>query len=256
MAHKAGHDVNYIALSGILDAIGQAGLAPQIPLNVVGDYAGGSHYLVMGVLAALLHVERTGEGQVIDAAIVDGVSNLMATMTSLEQVGKWGPERGTNILDSGAPYYAVYETADHRWMALGAMEPKFWTEFQSLIGMELPDRDDPRNWVAIHDALSQMFGSRRQSEWCRLFEAADCCITPVLSAREAREHPHLRARNVYSEIGGITQPAPAPRFSKTPTEAGSIPVPLGNDTVAVLQTAGIHGTESLLKDGVIYQHPA
>lgn len=217
LAQTAGHDVNYIALAGALDPIGPPE-RPAIPLNIVGDFAGGSLYLVTGVLAALTHARATGEGQVVDAAIVDGVAHLMAMAVSMQQAGTWDGARGTFVVGGGVPFYDVYETADGRWMSVGALEDQFWSTMADLLGTELPDRTDPDNWPALREALRAVFATRTQAEWSAVFDGSDACVVPVRPLADAYCDPHLIARGTYVERGGSMQPAPAPRFSATPAE--------------------------------------
>ncbi len=254
LAHTAGHDINYISIAGGLEPIGRVGGPPQFPLNLLGDFAGGSMYLVTGVLAALLHARSTGVGQVVDAAIVDGVAHLMTMITGMQQLGAWNGPRGTNILDSGAPFYDVYPTSDERWMSVGGLEPQFWAAMENILKElgypELPDRNDPSTWDELRRQLALIFQSRSQSEWAEIFSDTDACVAPVLPLDEAGEHPHLRARGVYQEHEGLYQAAPAPRFSGTPTELGIPPRPLGADTRDVLTRWGVNDVDSLITDGI------
>ncbi|WP_432837496.1 CaiB/BaiF CoA transferase family protein [Dactylosporangium sp. CA-092794] len=219
-AHTAGHDIAYLAPTGALHAIGPAGGAPQIPLNVVGDLGGGATYLVMGVLAALLEARRTGRGQVVDAAIVDGAAHLLGIVHSLLADGRWRDERGANLLDGGAPFYAVYETADARHMAVGAIEPQFFAELVRVLGIDAGPADqlDEARWPALRERLAAAFATRTQAEWTAAFDGTDACVAPVLSLREAATHPHLAARRSLVEVEGVLQAMPAPRFSRHPQE--------------------------------------
>ncbi|MCI4661319.1 MAG: CoA transferase [Neomegalonema sp.] len=223
LAHAAGHDITYIALSGALHAIGRAGEAPVVPLNLVGDFGGGAMMLAFGMLAGLLHAQRTGEGQIVDAAMTDGAALLMAMMYTLHGQGLWEDARGANILDGGVPYYDTYETADGRHIALGPIEPGFFAQFLTLVGLagdpDFDAQNDRALWPRQRDRLRALFLSRTQAEWDALLLGTDACYAPVLSLREAPQHPHNRARATFVESGGITQPAPAPRFSACPPRA-------------------------------------
>ncbi|MFD0318632.1 CaiB/BaiF CoA transferase family protein [Streptomyces flavalbus] len=219
LATAAGHDIGYIATTGALSMIGTADGRPVFPVNLLGDYAGGSLYLTTGVLAALLTARATGRGQVVDAAIVDGTAHLTAMFWGMLAEGTWRDARGHNLLDGGCPYYAVYETADGGWMAVGALEPRFYAEFVDLLGLDaahLPDRADPRDWPELRALFTARFKTATRAEWTARFEGTDACVAPVLSLREASAHGHLTERGTYTEAYGVTQPAPAPRFSDTP----------------------------------------
>ncbi|MFI5571547.1 CaiB/BaiF CoA transferase family protein [Streptomyces sp. NPDC051740] len=219
LSSLAGHDIGYIATAGALSMIGTPDGPPAVPVNLLGDYAGGSLYLTTGVLAALLTARATGRGQVVDAAIVDGTAHLTAMFWGMLAEGTWQDARGHNLLDGGCPHYGVYETADGGWMAVGALEPQFYTVFVSLLGLDgedLPDRADPRNWPELRAVFTARFRTATRAEWTALFEGTDACVAPVLSLHEAAGHRHLTGRGTYTEAYGITQPAPAPRFSDTP----------------------------------------
>ncbi|MFF8352415.1 CaiB/BaiF CoA transferase family protein [Streptomyces chartreusis] len=235
LAERAGHDIAYIAVTGTLGMIGNPDEPPAVPANLVGDYAGGSLYLVVGVLAALHHARATGAGQVVDAAIVDGTSHLSAMIHGMLAAGGWQDRRGANLLDGGCPYYGTYETADGRYMAVGALEPQFYDEFLHLLGVEdlASARKDFSRWGELRDAVAARFKSRTRDEWTAVFEGSDACVAPVLSLREAPQHPHLAARGTFTDHGGITQPAPAPRFSATPTAVRTGPAQPGADTADV-----------------------
>lgn len=218
LARRAGHDINYISLTGALHAIGRAGQRPVPPLNLVGDFGGGSMFLVTGILAALWERDRSGAGQVVDAAMVDGASVLTQMMWSLRGIGGWSDERGSNMLDGAAPYYDTYECADGRFVAVGALEPGFYAQLLDGLGLadaDLPDRDDPENWPALRERFSAAFASRTRDEWARVFADTDACVTPVLAFGEASAHSHLAARGTVIERDGVEQAAPAPRFSRT-----------------------------------------
>jgi len=255
LAQRAGHDIDYIAVSGSLHGLGRAGGPPQFPQNLLGDFAGCSAYLVIGVLAALLEARTSGQGQVVDAAIVDGTAHLNAMLAGLIAGGAWREERGRNLLDSGAPFYDVYETADGRHMAVGAIEPPFYTELLEGLGLveAAPDRSDPGNWPALREALAARFRERTQQEWTRVFEGTDACVSPVLALTEAARHPHLAARHTYLEQDELVQPAPAPRFSRTPAALGSPPSLPGQHSREALQAWGVEDVDRLVNDGVVTQ---
>jgi len=242
LAQRAGHDIGYIALTGALGITGPAEGPPYAPANLLGDYAGGSLYLVIGVLAALQHARAEGgAGQVVDAAIVDGTSHLSAMIHGMLAAGAWQDKRGTNLLDGGAPFYGTYETADGGFMAVGALEPQFYREFVRLLGIEdqAPDREDPHAWGELRAAVATRFTARTRDEWSEVFQDSDACVSPVLSLREAPRHPHLAARGTFVEHGGITQPAPAPRFSATPTCIVRAPALPGADGAEVARDWGL-----------------
>ncbi|MFC9529207.1 CaiB/BaiF CoA transferase family protein [Streptomyces sp. NPDC056975] len=235
LAQRAGHDIAYIALTGTLGMIGKPDEPPTVPANLVGDFAGGSLYLVVGILAALHHARDTGAGQVVDAAIVDGASHLAAMIHGMLAAGGWQDRRGSNLLDGGCPFYGTYETSDGQYMAVGALEQQFYDEFIALLGIDgtAPARKDLARWGELRDAVAARFKSRSREEWTAVFEGSDACVAPVLSLREAPGHPHLAARGTFTDHGGITQPAPAPRFSATPTAVRSGPAQPGADTAGV-----------------------
>ncbi|MEU0786218.1 CaiB/BaiF CoA-transferase family protein [Streptomyces sp. NPDC006173] len=235
LAHRAGHDVAYIALTGTLGMIGRPGEAPAVPANLLGDYAGGSLYLVVGVLAALHSARESGEGQVVDAAIVDGTAHLSAMIHGMMAAGGWQDRRGANLLDGGCPYYGTYETADGGYMAVGPLEGQFYDTFVDLLGVpELrPARKDLARWPELRETVAARFKTRTRDEWTAVFDGSDACVAPVLSLREAPTHPHLAARGTFVDHGGITQPAPAPRFSTTPTSVRGGPALPGADTADV-----------------------
>jgi alpha-methylacyl-CoA racemase len=234
LAASAGHDVNYVALTGALHAIGRAGGPPQVPLNLLGDFGGGALYLVVGVLAAL----RSGRGQVVDAAIVDGAAHLTTMAYGMLAAGTWRDSRGENLLDSGAPFYDVYATADGRYVAVGALEPKFYAELLRLLGLDgdpdLPDRLDVARWPELRRRFAEAFARRTRDEWTEIFEGTDACVAPVLSLAEAPEHPHLAARGTFTRADGVVQPAAAPRFSATPAAPGGPPPAPGEHTAEIL----------------------
>ena len=224
LAPRAGHDINYIALSGILNAIGRHGQSPVPPLNLIGDFGGGGMLLGFGVVCALLEAQRSGRGQVIDAAMVDGAALLAAMFAGFLAAGGWSEARGANILDGGAPWYDVYETADAKYVAIGAIEDKFFAELcQRLQLGDLPPQHDRARWPQMRRRLAETFKRKTRDQWCRVFEGSDACFAPVLSWSEARAHEHSRARAAYAELAKVAQPAPAPRFSRTRPELGRAP---------------------------------
>ncbi|MCG8965550.1 MULTISPECIES: CaiB/BaiF CoA transferase family protein [Streptomyces] len=244
LAQRAGHDIGYIALTGTLGMIGAPDGPPAVPANLLGDYAGGSLYLVVGILAALQHARATGAGQVVDAAIVDGAAHLSAMIHGMLGAGAWQDRRGSNLFDGGAPFYGTYETADGQYMAVGALEPRFYAEFMERLGIpdEAPAREDMARWGELREAIAARFKARTRDEWTALFTDSDACVAPVLSLREAPHHPHLAARGTFTDHGGITQPAPAPRFSATPTAVRTGPARPGADAEAVARDWGLPRT--------------
>ncbi|HEY6279095.1 MAG TPA: CaiB/BaiF CoA-transferase family protein [Streptosporangiaceae bacterium] len=241
LAGTAGHDIDYIAVAGSLDPIGRAGERPVPPLNLVGDFGGGGMLLAVGVLAALLERERSGLGQVVDAAMVDGSALLASFLYGLRAAGAWQDERGTNLLDGGAPFYDTYRTADGRHMAVGALEPKFYAELLARLGLDpagLPDQYDRSGWPQLRARLAEAFAGRTQAEWVAVFGGSDACVAPVVSPADAPAHPHNAARGTFVDVGGLLQPAPAPRFSRTPAGPPVPPVPPGASTTEVLAGLG------------------
>ena len=242
LAPAAGHDIDYIAIAGTLHPIGRAGERPVPPLNLVGDFGGGGMLLAVGVLAALLERERSGRGQVVDAAMVDGSALLAAFIHGLHAAGVWRDERGVNLLDTGAPFYDTYETSDGRHMAVGALEARFYTELLTGLGLaeeELPGQHDVAGWPVLRTRFTEVFASRTQAEWEAVFAGTDACVSPVLSLAEAPGHPHNVARGTFTSVGGHMQPAPAPRFSRTPAGPPQPAVRAGADTDAVLAGLGL-----------------
>ncbi|WP_415943098.1 CaiB/BaiF CoA transferase family protein [Streptomyces sp. 067-1] len=235
LSQRAGHDIGYIALTGTLGMIGAPGEPPAVPANLLGDYAGGSLYLVVGILAALHHARASGTGQVVDAAIVDGTAHLSAMIHGMLAAGSWQDRRGANLLDGGCPFYGTYETADGRHMAVGALEPRFYAEFMRLLGLPdlAPARDDMSCWPELRAAVAARFKTRTRDEWTAVFTDSDACTAPVLSLREAPHHPHLAARSTFTDHDGLTQPAPAPRFSATPTDVRTGPALPGDGAESV-----------------------
>lgn len=257
-ASQSGHDLNYIALTGALHAIGEAGGPPQIPLNLVGDFGGGGAYLVIGVLAALLEARLGGRGQVVDAAIVDGTAHLLAGTHAMFATGTWQDERGVNLLDGGAPFYRVYETKDGRHMSVGAIEPKFYAELLDKLGLpeDPATQHDRAGWPALRERIAGAFARRTLAEWTAVFEGSDACVAPVLSLAEAKDDPHLAARGTVVEREGRLQPAPAPRFSRTVNPLGTPPPSPGQDTRQVLTGWGISDVDGLLERGAAVQQSA
>jgi alpha-methylacyl-CoA racemase len=247
LAQAAGHDINYIALAGALAHFGRAGQKPTPPLNMVGDFGGGGIFLAMGLLAALLERQRSGRGQVVDAAMIDGAAVLMTMIWGLYQTGSFNLQPGSNLLDSGAHFYEVYETSDGRYISLGSIEPQFYAELLELLGLEpqsLPAQMDASHWPELKGRFEALFRTRTRDEWCRILEGTDVCFAPVLTLPEAAAHPHARARRAFVEVDGKEQPAPAPRFSRTPLAAPTAPARVGQHTDAALRDWGL-GAELL-----------
>ena len=229
LAMAAGHDVNYIAITGVLNAIGRHRQAPAVPINIIGDMAGGSMYLALGILAAVIEARTSGKGQVVDAAIVDGAASLATSLFVMRAAGMLSNERGTNVLDSGAHFYDVYECADGKYISVGAVEKKFYDQLLEGLGinpLDIGPHMDQENWAKGHSILSKKFRTRTRSEWCELLKRFDACVAPVMSWDEAANHPHLKARATLVDIDGVIQPAPAPRFSRTIPELPVPPAPL------------------------------
>ena len=255
LAHSAGHDMNYISIAGVLHGLGQDKGRPHFPSNLVGDFGGGSAYLVIGVLAALLEARVSGRGQVVDAAIVDGAAHLNMMWAAL-LAGGWAQEqRAANLLDGGIPYYALYETADGEHMSVGALEPQFYAQMISLMGIEdeVPDRNDFSRLGELEQVLTDTFKQRTQAEWAAVFDGTDACVAPVLPLTRAARHPHMRARRVYVERDGLLQPSPAPRFSRTGASLTTGPSKPGGDTRSVLEAWGVTGVAGLLESAAAVQ---
>jgi alpha-methylacyl-CoA racemase len=255
LAQAAGHDLNYIALTGALHAIGAGDGKPAVPLNLVGDYGGGALYLAFGLMAALFERQRSGRGQVVDAAMVDGASSLLGLFHGLAACGQWDPQhRAANLLDGGAPFYDTYEAADGRHVSLGPLEPKFFAELARRIGLDtryVARQYDRRLWPEMREAIAALVRSKTRDEWTALLEGSDACFAPVLTLAEAPAHAHARAREAFVDVAGVRQPAPAPRFSRSaPTAPTAAPVP-GAHTREVLAEAGYTALEigTLLADG-------
>jgi len=243
LAPRAGHDINYIALAGVLQAFGRKGEAPVPPLNLVGDFGGGGMLLALGVACALVEARSSGRGQVIDAAMVDGAALLAAMFSGFLAGGQWSEARGTNILDTGAPWYDVYQTADGKYVAIGAIEDKFFAELSARLKLlDLPPQHDRSRWPEMRTRFADTFSSKTREEWCRIFEGSDACFAPVLGWAEAREHPHSRARGAYTSVANVEQPAPAPRFSRTGTAVPNPPPERGQGGRQALVDWGFDGT--------------
>ncbi|TDC96325.1 CoA transferase [Saccharopolyspora aridisoli] len=255
LAHTSGHDVGYVSLTGMLHLIGRRDGPPQVPANLLGDFGGGAMYLAVGVLAALLEARVSGRGQVVDAAIVDGTAHLGTMLWGFFGTGGWSTERGTNLLDTGAPYYDVYETSDGGHMSVGALEPKFYAELLDKLELtgKVPDRDDATKWQKLREIFAETFKQRTRQEWTEVFDGSDACVAPVLSMAEAEQHPHMAARETLVRRDGRVQPAPAPRFSRTPNPApGAIAAP-GAHTEEVLRDWGL--PQDLLDSGAMHSAP-
>lgn len=243
LANAAGHDLNYIALSGALHAMGRKGAPPSPPLNLVGDYGGGALYLALGVCAALIERQRSGKGQVVDAAITDGTASLMGVMYGLRASGIWSDERDSNLLDGGAPFYDVYETADGTFVTIGSLEPQFYALLLDKLGL----KDDPlfaaqmdrSQWPTMSEKIATVIKTKTREEWTTLLEGTDACFAPVLTMAEAPSHPHNVAREAFTQVAGVVQPAPAPRFSRTPGAIQGPAAAPGADTEKVLADWGV-----------------
>jgi alpha-methylacyl-CoA racemase len=256
LSETAGHDITYLAITGALHAIGEKGRPPVPPLNLVADYGGGAMMLVTGVLAALLERGRSGRGQVIDAAMVDGVPALMGLIHSMRAIGLWTKERGENLLDGGAPFYRCYTARDGKFLAVGALEPQFFAILVAKTGIGedwLPAQMDKRRWPEMTAALEQAFLGKNRDEWAAVFEQTDGCVAPVLDFEEAASHPHNRARGIYRVDGELVQAAPAPRFSRSMTSIPSSANASGADWSLVLSDAGFerHEIEALRSSGTV-----
>jgi len=254
MAQAAGHDINYIALAGALEPIGRMGQNPVPPLNLVGDFGGGGMFLAFGIASALVERASSGQGQVVDAAMVDGASTLMGFFHGMKAMGAHGPGgRGTNILDTGAHFYDTYETSDGKYISLGSIEPQFYAELLEKLGLsddDLPQQMDKSGWPLLKARFETLFKTQTRDQWCAQMEGTDICFAPVLSMDEAPNHPHIKHRKTFVEFHGLTQPAPSPRFSRTPAELDLPPAHAGQHTDAVLASFGFSGDEiAKLKDG-------
>ena len=256
LAKAAGHDINYIAVAGALQPIGRAGEPPVPPLNLVGDFGGGGLLLALGVLAALHERTASGAGQVVDAAMVDGASLLLTMLHDQRHIGMWSDQRADNYIDTAAPYYDAYETADGHYLAVGAIEPQFWSELLRLLEIDpadLPDQEDRTQWPAMKRRFKEIFGGRTRDQWCELFDGTDACVTPVLAPREVAGYPHMVQRNAMITVGDRVLPAPAPRFSRSHPADPTPPPRPGQHTVDVLAAAGFTDAEiaALLASGTV-----
>ncbi|HZQ75843.1 MAG TPA: CaiB/BaiF CoA-transferase family protein [Acidimicrobiia bacterium] len=241
-ASMAGHDINYIALAGALAHFGRPGQPPVPPINMVGDFGGGGMLMAFGVVCALLEAKSSGQGQVVDAAMVDGSATLMAMIHGMHAMGFWDVERGRNIIDGGAHFYDAYETADGQYVSIGSIEPQFYAELLRITGLEsedLPAQMDRSQWPALKERVAALFKEKTRAEWCELMEGTDVCFAPVLTLEEAPRHPHNVARQTFVEVAGVTQPAPAPRFSRTPGEISRPPSAPAADTDEALADWGL-----------------
>ena len=255
-SRTAGHDMNYIAITGTLHGLGQVKEKPQFPSNLVGDFGGGSTYLVIGILAALLEARVSGQGQVVDAAIVDGTAHLNTMLAAFLAAGTFKEERASNLLDGGAPYYAVYETADGEHMSVGSLEPQFFAQLVELLGIadKVPGQFELDRFDEMRDLIAARFKEKSRDEWCAIFDGTDACVAPILRFSEAVDHPHMKAREVLVEKEGIVQPQPAPRFSRTVAELGMPPAPrAGAHTRAALAAWGIADVDGLIDRGIAVQ---
>src|ERR1700722_5584377 len=246
LALTAGHDIDYIAISGALSPIGRAGEAPVPPINFLGDFGGGGMLMAMGILAALVERATSGQGQVVDAAMVDGSALITSFLYGMRATGAWQDQRGSNLLDTGAPFYDTYATADGGYVAVGALEPQFYAALLAglgLTGADLPAQHDRSGWPVLLERFTTAFASRSRDEWAAVFAGTDACVSPVLSMAEAPLHPHATARNAFVEVGGVVQPAPAPRFGRTAAGLPAAPPRPGADTDAVLAGLGLPAVE-------------
>jgi len=255
-ATAAGHDINYIALSGVLSMIGRKGEGPVPPLNLVGDFGGGGMFLAFGVVAGLVNARATGQGQVVDAAMVDGAAVLASMFSTMTAAGHWKEERGSNMLDTGAHFYDVYECSDGEYVSIGSIEPQFYSlllEKLELDPAELPHQHNSDEWPALKVKIAELFKAKTRDEWCQIMEHTDICFAPVLNWSEAPNHPHNSARSTFIDIDGVTQPAPAPRFSATPTATPSAPPFPGQNTSSSLASFGFDQAEidSLVASGAV-----
>jgi alpha-methylacyl-CoA racemase len=256
MAQAAGHDINYIALAGALHAIGRKGQAPVPPLNLVGDFGGGGMFMAFGVVCGLLEAWKSGKGQVVDAAMVDGAAYLLGGIYGLYSQGSWADERGVNFVDSGAPWYDVYKTKDGKWLSVGAIEQRFYAELVEKLGLAaagLPKQHDRKGWPILRERFAAAIESKTRDEWEKVFEGSDACVAPVLAMGEVEKHPHNIARGTFVRRDGVLQPGPAPRFSRTAPEMGTPGRPRGADSEAVLADWGFPAAEisALAKAGVV-----
>ena len=250
LAARAGHDINYIALTGVLHAIGRKGEAPVPPLNLVGDFGGGGMLLAFGIACGIIEARTSGKGQVVDAAMVDGASTLAAMFAGMQAAGRWNETRGDNLLDTGAPWYDTYETRDGKYVAIGSIEPKFYAELLERMGLAsgnnteaLPPQHDRAGWPVLRARFAATFKTKTRDEWDAVFKDSDACFAPVLTFSEARAHPHMAARRTFATVGKVNQPAPSPRFSRTPGAIRSVPPERGGQGTQALADWGFSSGE-------------
>lgn len=245
-ALTAGHDINYISLAGALEPMGREGEAPVPPLNLIGDFGGGGMMLAFGMVCAILEARSSGKGQVVDAAMVDGAAALMTFFHGFRAMGIWNDERGTNMLDTGAHFYDVYETSDAKYISIGSIEPQFYAELRDKLGLTDPEWDAQMSrseWGPLKEKLTKIFKSQTRAQWCELLEGSDVCFAPVLTMAEAPEHPHNKARGTFTEVAGVVQPRPAPRFSRTDSSIQGPPAHAGQHTNEILAESGLDAAE-------------
>jgi len=245
-ALTAGHDINYISLAGALEPMGREGEAPVPPLNLIGDFGGGGMMLAFGMVCAILEARSSGKGQVVDAAMVDGAAALMTFFHGFRAMGIWNDERGTNMLDTGAHFYDVYETSDAKYISIGSIEPQFYAELRDKLGLADPEWDAQMSrseWGPLKEKLAKIFKSQTRAQWCELLEGSDVCFAPVLTMAEAPEHPHNKARGTFTEVAGVVQPRPAPRFSRTDSSIQGPPAHAGQHTDEILAESGLDAAE-------------
>src|SRR5882762_10178915 len=259
LASAAGHDIDYIALTGTLHSIGSTNGPPIPPANLVGDFGGGGVYLAFGVVSALLERAGSGKGQIVDAAVVDGAASLMTGMYGRKAAGAWTDRRGENDLDGGAPWYSVYETADAKYVSVGAIEERFYRELLRRLGLggeNLPDRSDRSGWPRLRERIGDVFRTKTRDEWVRVMEGSDACFAPVLSMAEAPEHPHNRARGTFVDVDGVVQPGPAPRFSRTPGAIQHGPARPGQNVIESLREWGLTADDlaEISRSGALGDH--
>jgi alpha-methylacyl-CoA racemase len=256
LADRVGHDINYASITGAIAAVGEKDRKPVPPLNLVADFGGGSMFAVMGILAALLERNASGEGQVVDVAMVDGVTSLLSMAHGQQSAGMMPSARGSSLLDGGAPYYDTYLCSDGEYMSVGAIEPQFFDALRDTLGLDdLPAQSDHANWPKMREMLADAFAKKTRDEWAAIFDNVDACVSPVLWLAEAKDHPHLIARGTLTEVNGVVQPMPAPRFSRTPGQAGRPGRAPGEDTIEALTDWGIEQAviDKLLDGGAIVQ---
>ena len=252
LSHAAGHDLNYIALSGALHAIGTSD-QPVVPLNLVGDFGGGAMLLVAGVLSGIIQARSSGRGQVVDAAMTDGSALLMSMMYGFMASGDWKDQRASNMLDGGAHFYGTYRCSDDKWVAIGSIEPQFYAllvEKSGIADVDLSAQRDPNTWPDMRKRFEHIFAQRTRAQWCEIMEGTDVCFAPIMGMREAAGHPHNQARKTFSEVDGVLQPSPAPRFSVTPPTIAHGPVGIGANTNEILQTLGLSDEQIRTMSGI------